>query len=253
MKSGQSRFDDAIKYIHGIGKSSLAQHIIDTVREGNGSQSRIGKELSLGSRVDDEDDPQYAGTTEQRRALRALLLCQRVYFSELWANFIGHGGVRSLASFLAPDWKTTSLTFWGPRTEQQVIEGILTFSVTTANVAELAAAANRIPNRYANTPVLTLTRGEPDFPGLTSCYGSVMTWLFKSGLASYRWYMRNSGANNKQSLRETFGPARIIWRGDQPFTSARLYSPVVRRRGGACPAPCRPTWGWLDAGRTSAQ
>lgn len=228
MKTGQSRIDDAVDYIHSVGKSELANHILVTLSAGNASLSAIGKELSLGSRADGEDDPQYAANTQKRQALRALLLCQRVYFSDLWAQFIGHGGVRSNQNFLAPGWKTTSLTHWGTRTEQEIVEGIYTFSVTTGDMVKLADAANSIPNQNAPTPDLTLTRSRPNFPGLTSCYGSVMTWLFKSGLASYRWYMKNQGSNNKATLRDAFGPARVIWKGDRAFTAAD-HLPFVAR------------------------
>jgi len=217
MKTGQSRIDDAVDYIYGIGKSELANHILTTMQAGNASFSSIGKELSLGSRPDNEDDPQYAGNTQKRQALRALLLCQRVYFSNLWAQFIGHGGVRSNQTFLAPDWKTTSLAHWGNCTEQEIGLGIYTFSVTTSDMAKLADAANSIPDQTAPTPDLTLTRAKPNFPGLTSCYGSVMTWMFKSGLVSYRWYMKNQGSNNKATLRDAFGPARVIWKADRAF------------------------------------
>jgi hypothetical protein len=226
MKSGKDRFIDGVKYIHGMGKSELAQHLTGVVASDN-NQSIIGKDLSLGSRPDGEDDPKYATNTEKRRALRALLLCQRVYFSELWAVGSLIGGVHR-CSYLPANWKTISLAHWSNKTEDQIQEGILTFAITTARVEALAEAADRQPNKSVPPPGLTLTRAEPNFPGLTSCYGSVITWMFRSGLASYRWYMKNFAAYNKDTLREAFGPAKIIWDGGTAFSKTDTLPRVPR-------------------------
>lgn len=226
MKTAQSRIDDAVHYIHEIGKSALAQHL--SVLVAGGEPSKIGKDLSLGTRPDDEDDPQYADNTRKRNALRALLLCQRVYFSELWAQFTGTGGVQQPQSFLPNNWKADSLTYWGPRNEDEIVEGILTFAITTGRAELLADAADAKPDATQPTPVLTLTRASQPFPGITSCYGSVMVWLFKSGLVSYGWYMKNQGANNKSTLRSAFGPARVIWDGARPFKATDTLATVPR-------------------------
>ena len=224
MKSGQSRIDDAVAYIFQMGRQELAHHLLATALTGDASA--IGKELSLGSRADGTDDPQYGSNTSKRQALRALLLCQRVYFSELWAQAILSGGVRQSASFLPLDWKQQSLTHWGPLTEQQIIQGILCFCATESTANRLADAADAAP--MGNQPDVTLTRTKAPFPGLVSCYGAVMGWLLKSGLASFRWYMRNSGANNAGSLREAFGQATVIWPGNRPFTAKDNLQTVPR-------------------------
>lgn len=224
MKTGDERVDDAIDFIFGIGKAELANHLQGIVKLAG--PSKIGKELSLGSRSDGKDDPAYGANTQKRRALRALLLCQRVYFSDLWAEAILVGGVRQRTSFLDPDWKADSLRHWGAQSEAQIVEGILMFAVTTADVSRLADAADQQPS--GNHPDLTLTHLKTPFPGLISCYGAVMTWLLRSGLVSYRWYMRNSGASNKTTLREAFGPASVIWDGGRTFATTDSL-PLVPR------------------------
>ena len=224
MKTGQKRIDDAVDYIYSIGKAELANHVATLVQ--TSQPSRIGRELSLGSRDDDEDDPQYAANTATRQALRALLLCQRVYFSDLWSELVMVGGARHRHNHLTPQWKQTSLAYWGRRTEQEIVQGILTFAVTTSNAAALADAATGAPN--GNHPDFTLTRTRDPFPGVPSCYGAVMAWMFKSGLASYRWYLKNSGANNEASLRQAFGPARQIWGATQLFSAMHRLPAVPR-------------------------
>jgi hypothetical protein len=99
MKTGESRITDSINYIYGIGKSELANHLSITVRTGNPSQ--IGKELSLGSRPDGEDDPQYAANTKKTaRIAGALALPARLLLGSLVR---GNPGGRCPASDKSPD------------------------------------------------------------------------------------------------------------------------------------------------------
>lgn len=245
MKSGQNRIDDAVNYIHGLGKSELANHLATTVRTGNASA--IGKELSLGSRPDGDDAPNYTANTNRRNALRALLLCQRVYFSNLWWTFSAVGGAQSKINMLPANWKAISLLHWGLRNEQEIVEGILTFSVTTGSLEALVTAAGAAPTTGVLHPDLTLTRAKNPFPGMINCYGSVMTWLFKSGLASYRWYAKHSGASNEATLRAAFGPALVVIRSDQPFTLASVFPHVPRGHivHLYCDTPARWPGHWL--------
>ena len=60
--------------------SRVGDHVNQVVPQG--SRKAISAELSLGARPDGEDDPPYGTDPEQRHALRALLLCQKVYFSQ---------------------------------------------------------------------------------------------------------------------------------------------------------------------------
>ncbi len=213
MKLWFQRIQEALDYLHDLGEGDLARHIQATVNRFH--RLPVGRSISLGARADGNDDPQYAENTRKRKALRALLLCQRVYFSSLWSRLTLVGGARQPHDFLTRNWKNDSLAHWRHRTEAEIVEGIRSFCVTSNGAADLAEAANGPPN--GGHPDLTFTRDRDPFPGLRSCYGSVMTWLFKSGLASYRWYMRHSGACNQQTLREAFGPARVIWNGDRRF------------------------------------
>jgi hypothetical protein len=219
MKTGKSRFDDTVEYIRSIGRQDLADHLVAIVT-GGGSPSQIGQELTLGDRSADEDDaPRDAETTRRRRALRALLLCQRVYFSELWAQLIEMGGTRRPRSFLETNWKATSLAHWRTRSTDDIINGIATFCVTQNDASAVAKAAEAGPlDRQASIPDLTLTRDRSPFPGSPAgCYASVMAWLFKGGLVSYRWFMRHQTANNEATLRAAFGPGREIWPANRPF------------------------------------
>jgi hypothetical protein len=69
-------------------------------------------------------NPQYKINTQQRHALRALLLCQRVYFYDSWAQF-----ANKPYDFLPPNRKSVSLNYWDQKTEVQIIEGIQAFII----------------------------------------------------------------------------------------------------------------------------
>lgn len=146
MKTDQGRIDAAIDYIRDMNKIELATHILSTVQSNGGSFSSIGKELSLGSRPDGSDDPKYATNTKKREALRALLLCQRVYLSKLWSetDWIA----------LNRNWKTLSLAQWSNKSEQQIQDGIEAYTIGTSMAGKLADAAQVKPNKDVQHPAL---------------------------------------------------------------------------------------------------
>jgi hypothetical protein len=228
MKTGQTRIDDSLRYIQKIGKFDLASHLYTTLKSSGLSLSKIDGELSLGSRTDGSKDPGYAANSLKRDAIRALLLCQRTYFNKPWAQIFLIGGAQTEVDLLDKDWKQTSVNYWSARSIGSIDEAIYTFAITTGTVTRLADAATAMPDKSGGTPYLTLRRILSPFPGLTSCYGSVMTWMFKSGLASWRWYVRSSGACNKTSLRAVFGPARTIWAANTPFGDQDTLPDVPR-------------------------
>ncbi len=221
MKTGQSRIDDATAYIYTQVSQELANHVSMTVRAGN--VTVIGKELSLGARNDGADDPTYGANTQQRQALRALLLCQRVYFSDLWWQDTYANGTTAANNTLSVNWKAQSLHHWRNMQEFQIKEGIRVFATTNRSCATLVAAADAKPANHT-LPSLTVTRLTQPFPGLISCYGAVMTWLVRSGIASVRWYGKWGGASTQATLTAAFAgptpalaPGQMLIGPDQPF------------------------------------
>lgn len=214
MKTGQSRLDDAIAYISTQVSQELANHVSMTVRAGN--MTAIGKELSLGARTDGADDPAFGANTQQRQALRALLLCQRVYFSDLWWQDTYANGTTAPNNTLPVNWKAQSLHHWRNLPEFKIKDGIRVFATTNRSYATLAAAADGKP-ASPTLPSLSVTRLTQPFPGLISCYGAVMTWLVRSGIASVRWYGKWGGASTKATLTAAFGAGQPVIGPDQTF------------------------------------
>ncbi|MES2771842.1 MAG: hypothetical protein V4623_07680 [Pseudomonadota bacterium] len=175
----------------------------------------IDQQLSLGSKERLGEHLPFSGAKNQRLALRALLLCQRVFFSDLWAEAIFKGGVRRRTDCLAnnPNWRQQSIDFWLRRGEREIRNALFLFTATSQTPAALADAAmlgSGDPNLAH--PNLCLARETGIFPGASVCYTAVMNWLLRSGLASYPWYMKNGAPNDQKTLREVFGePEAVIW------------------------------------------
>jgi hypothetical protein len=181
----------------------------------------ISGQLSLGYRkgVDDDDPTYQKATKEKRQALRALLLCQRVYYSELWSKRTMASNQPAVAFDAlsdTPNWKQTSLTHWGAKTEQQIRAGIAMFvrdpTKTAADLAAVAHAGPPIGEKTRLAGNLTLSRDDPHPRGpAETCYNGVNAWLLHSGIVSVRWIMRDGAPSHPVSCNAFFGQGKVIW------------------------------------------
>lgn len=225
MKNKETRFNEVINYVKNINEEGLAEQLT-TILGGITTQNRdkIIGELSLGSR--EKNEKQYSENTIKRNALRALLLCQRVFFSDLWMTFNG-----TPYTYLENRWKDKSIAFWSNKTEKIIEDAIRIFTRTKNNNLEelVRTAENNGPTNSFMLPNFELTRQYTHpFPIESTCYKAVMSWLLKSGLVSYCWYLKNQGASDKISLTNAFGPGTKIWESRIPF-SINNYLPEVPR------------------------
>jgi hypothetical protein len=206
-KDAQDRLKDTLGYIRDHISGELAEHIDALIVD---HRATIGNELSLGARWDVTGRD---ATTEQRRALRALLLCQRVYFSDLWPSLFGVVATREAVNWLPQGWKDQSCQFWANRTELDLRQALRMFIATSDDPTFVANAATKGQASAPVGPYLTATRetfiGNPT----ATCYDAVMLWLFRSGLVSMRWLQRYRNGNTQATLTEAFGPGLIIWDG----------------------------------------
>jgi hypothetical protein len=217
-KDWNTRWSATIAYLN---KPVLVYRIGDHINQvvPQGSRKAISAELSLGTRPDGEDDPAYGTNTEQRHALRALLLCQRVYFSTLWAKSGGHS---TPDDKLSPGWKNLSLNHWKTGSEAKIQEAIKMFSpVLGAKRKDLQRIA------FAGAPGgagwqgnLTVSRTDHATLGYGhTCYVGVQGWLVKSGLVSLRWFMQNWNPVDQAACDLLFGAGTVVWNG--PFDPAK--------------------------------
>lgn len=227
-KEWQVRWTDTINYLNqhfpnGGPTGRLGDHVEQVVLPGQ--REAISEELSLGFRFDPRDSK-----TAQRLALRALLLCQRVYYSPLWARtLVGVDAVPINA--LSDSWKTESLAFWSGKSEQDIRRGIGMFvPVAGANAATLAAVARQgPPDGIKLLPGnLTLSRNDVNARGAAeTCYNGVVAWLVKSGIVSMRWVMQETSPNFEASCNRLFGLGETVWPLNTPFRPGTDATPVV--------------------------
>jgi hypothetical protein len=189
----------------------LADHIEELIA---GQRATVSDVMSLGTRWDVFSSSASKDiATQQRRALRSLLLCQRVYFSDLWPGLIGLVAQRVPYNWLPANWKEQSLTFWGGRTESDIRAALRMFIATSDASDHAANAAVRGQPSAPLLPFLTATRDTFGGQQTATCYDAVMLWLFKSGLVSLRWLLRHRNANTQATLDDAFGAGTVIWNG----------------------------------------
>lgn len=224
-KSSTTRWDDTVAYLNlkfpcaGL-QDRLGAHIEKVVPAG--LRAGISKELSIGYRHDGEDDPTYAATTDKRKALRGLFLCQRVYYSRLWAARGTFAGDKVEAEDKLPlDWRTQSMQYWGGKSEHDILQGIAMFAPVPGAVAtDLCRVAQAGPPNGKGSMHfnLKLSRADVDLIGpAETCYNGVTAWLVGSGLASMRWFMMDTAPNNQFCCERIFGAGVEVWNSGTPF------------------------------------
>jgi hypothetical protein len=174
----------------------------------NKSRKKVSEDLSLKA-----GDPQ---SPDKRKALRALLLCQRVYFSDWWGGRTKNEVWAKFDAILAnPGWKRMSLAHWKGRSEKEIREGIAMFWPVQAATRVLFAAAGRRgpPNGVGSIGAnVTLSRSDTLCVGeVSTCYNGVTAWLLMSGVVSLRWYMKDTSPAGKNSCDQLFGVGVETW------------------------------------------
>jgi hypothetical protein len=233
-KEAATRWTDTINYLNNkFPASRLGDHIESIVP--GGRRDALAGELHLGVRFDSMPTE---ANKNKRHALRGLLLCQRVYYSdEFWAkqSEAGQGlNVIPLPGLLGGNWKSLSLNFWGGKTEQQVLSGIEMFvTVNTATRGDLQRAAHAGPPNGVSLPGnLALARTDQVTVGAgIICYVGVQGWLVRSGLVSMRWFMRNASPNKEVGCDLVFGKGHEVWRAPVKPEDTRNLQNIIDNIG----------------------
>lgn len=230
-KDQLTRWNDTIGYLNTkfpLAVPKIGDHINTIV--GVALRATISQQLALGST--NGVHPNTNANKNARHALRALLLCQRVYFSDLWAkqNFVGQQVAVALSS-LDANWKALSLNTWGMRSEQSICDAIAMFAIlpnaTAQDVSDTAklGAPTGLPPAIAGN--LNAARSTFAVTGAAeTCYRGVLGWLLKSGVVSFRWFMQNAAPTGKASLDNLFGDGIEVWPASTPFTDASVLPDV---------------------------
>ena len=200
-RTDSERFTQAVTYIKAL-SPALANDI---------TMNSAGRADALGASISLEGGGYWkAGTKEQHAAVRALLLCHRIYLKTPYT-----------ASDLAPTpiLKSTFQT----KSEQQVKEAILCY-VPTANptLEGLAKAAEAIKNPNGVFNWETRTRADQTLGANPVCFNAVKLWLFNAGFVSLRWYASDGMEIDAHRANNHLGNGTIVPR-DQVHTIPRGY------------------------------
>lgn len=211
-----TQWDETITYLNTkFPIDRLGDHIESVVTSAQ-DRKDVTDDMSLGT--------QGPGTADKRHALRGLLLCQRVYYSSLWAkaswDLVTVKRVPDTWS-LPGNWKIQSMNHWARKGERDILGGISIF-VPKQGVTcdDLVAAAKSGPPTgkgmlYGN---MTLAHPLKQVPGpAETCYRGVLAWLLQSGIVSMRWLMRDTNTNGKTSCDRMFGTGVEVWSPKTPF------------------------------------
>lgn len=223
-KTAQERINDTLDYIRQQVSPGLALEMNGLIGANAGP---ISEEISLGARFTALQSATTTTTeTQQRRALRALMLCQRIYFSDLWPCLTGIMATPTAINRLPTNWAEQSRSFWENKSEAEIRSALQMYVATTDNPDMVANAAVAGQPSVPNGVFLTQTRASFSGGAVGTCYDAVMVWLFKSGLVSLRWLLKHRSANTEQSLNDAFGRGVEILNGN--FTDADDFPNVPR-------------------------
>ncbi len=187
---GFIKFADSLEYISQNVSAALAIALLDRLRAapGNvdGAIDAVMNDVSTSG----------AGVfirngAARRRALRSLILCQRVFLSELYLN-------ASMLPNIPGGFPGATISHWSSKSENEMIRGIEMYARrANADGADLRAAAQNGPvhNLQIEGIVHKVTRESDPFPVDPTCYRAVQSWLLKSGFITLQWYLKNIIAN----------------------------------------------------------
>lgn len=200
MKTGNSRIDDSLSYIRKIGCDELAEDIA-SILTGYFKRRATGNELSLGSRDDDKNDPQYAGNTELRHAVRAYLLCLAVYFRTPHARF----------DFATPEVLDQTKENCAGKSLDWINREIRYFvKDPAAQLHDLVDAAQRISDVEGVVYFLNRTRDDTNVSANPVCYHGVSTWLFGAGFVSKRWCAKEGMILDGNNANDYLGQGLLV-------------------------------------------
>jgi hypothetical protein len=194
----KKRFDDTIEYIRRFISPQLATNI-NRAMAGR-TASKVGQEISLSGGGFNK-----TGTDAQHKALRALLLCQRVFLTAPWA--ISNMGT----PFDYNSDRDLPKTYYKNFTEAQIKNVILNYLPGKGATREgLAAAATGIQNPTGNMVWETITRDTNPFPTMQVCFDALKMWLFKAGFVSLSWLANTGPKMTAQTVNQMLGDGEVI-------------------------------------------
>lgn len=238
------RLTDSIAYLHALSMELATEVSQILANAGQGVKDQVSDAISLSGHTSLFGSLKKNNTDTQRDALRALLLCQRVYLTNLWSN--------SLAAMPYPPqgttWPEVTLQHFRYKPEVEIRDAIRMYvpvdPATKPMLAAAAATRSFNADTYFNTK-----RGSANPPVGNSCFDQVSHWLLSSGYVSLRWMTKYKPTGFDYSA---FG-AGNVWIASTaaiPATPFQIQRGMMvrmytnRRPGGHFMVSDGNGWGW---------
>ena len=261
-KTSDTRLQETLAYL-GTVDAGLEQHLAQVLNSAANSaqvMADVGAAISLAGLR-----PWYKGmvsnnTETQRDALRALLLCQRVYLTSLWVP----NRLADLPFQHNHPWPKATVDHWRFKSETEVRDGIRMY-IPVPNIPEQALAEAAAVRSLTPANLFTCKRNSANPPNGNSCYDQVSYWLLAAGYVSLRWITKFSPVGFDYSefgagqpyIRDTDPMPRTPFAGVPRGRICRLFTD--RRPGGHFMVSDRDGYGWgfnnspLDPGEGEGQ
>jgi hypothetical protein len=245
-KTEATRLQETLTYITAVNaglSQDLAQLLNSSANSGK-VMDDVSKAISLSGKTPWFGGDRANNTDTQRDALRALLLCQRAYFTSLWSP----NTLPATPFILGNTWPKVTLDHWRFRPEHEICEGIRMFAVVPNIPDQALADAAAVRSDIADS-VYVAKRNSASPPVGNSCFDQVSHWLLAAGFVSLRWIMKFKPAGFNYA---PFGPGvvRIRSTDAMPVGPIRVARGMIvrmytdRRPGGHFMVSDGDGWGW---------
>lgn len=201
MKSRQTRITETVNYLRGFDVELANQ--VHQLLQGAGEvvRNQVADQISTSGQTPSSGPGLDNNTSTQRDALRALLLCQRVYMTNIWSNTLGPEPFVSNQA----RWPNVSFQFWRLKSELDIRDGLRMYTRMTSRSKEVLVRAAALRSNNADN-YFTARRTGGNAPVGNSCYDQVSHWLLHAGYVSLRWMTKYKPAGFNYSA---FGPGNV--------------------------------------------
>lgn len=205
MTANTDRYDATLDYINRFVHTGLVEVIKRAAQQANLTPESLGGLLSLKGHGYGNNLLGQGGTQDQHRAVRALLLCQRLFLQGPYAKNKENQDFNYNAK---PDLPKTH--FKG-KTEFEVKKAINCYmTLPSPSCGDLAKAAESMDSTNDPVPFETLTRDSNPFPLTLICFDALRYWLFRAGFTSMRWLSSTSPDLTAQRANDTLGYGTVV-------------------------------------------
>jgi hypothetical protein len=196
MTTNTDRFHDSMRYL--MTYFPILAMEVDEALRGNINDEAAGALISLhGDHV--------AGSDDKRRALRALLLCQRAFLNGPYSAGADGG------PFIYNNVPRSPIAEYRWSFESTVREAISCYQRRLHPTRhDLARDAEAIRAPQGGLTWETLRRSTTPFPAMPVCFDALKMLLFKSGFVSIRWLARTGPTMTAQTVNAILGQGVVV-------------------------------------------